>query len=179
LRSLKLEYVPFPGLPKLLLYIPGSGYITPEVMATSLEFLRLRFLYPRPPPALESRRPPPPPLTRSTLPRLNEILFRGASDSIFRGDLGPYRCPSTQQIAYNLLQSNHMRHTTTLPVHQSKTNAEGTGKGPYRSPKAIIVKSHARLQNGSFHPLSRSASRFHVGRTLHLRGSRKPTRLAR
>jgi F-box-like len=98
LRSLYLDDVPFPGLPKLLLSathlvylslydIPRSGYIPPEVMAatlpalTNLEFLRLRFRYPRPRPALvESRRPPPPPLTRSILPSLTKILFKGASE---------------------------------------------------------------------------------------------------
>ncbi|KAF8502626.1 hypothetical protein F5888DRAFT_1109167 [Russula emetica] len=76
LRSLDLYDVSFPGLPKLLLsathlvnldlYIPRSGYIPPEVMATSLsaltnlESLRLRFTHPTPRPALGSRRPPPP-----------------------------------------------------------------------------------------------------------------------
>jgi hypothetical protein len=97
LRSLKLECVPFPGLPKLLLsathlvkldlcFIPRSGYIPPEAMATSLsaltnlEFLRLEFRYPRPRPALGGRRLPPPPLTRSILPSLAEIQFKGASE---------------------------------------------------------------------------------------------------
>jgi hypothetical protein len=97
LRSLCLDGVPFPGLPKLLLSathlvnldlsdIPRSGYIPPEAMATSLsaltslESLHLEFRYPRPGPALESRRPPPPPLTRSTLPRLTKILFKGTSE---------------------------------------------------------------------------------------------------
>src|SRR6266852_6123681 len=80
LQSLRLDNVPFPGIPKLLLStthlvhldlcgIPPSGYIPPEVMATSLsawtslESLCLGFQHPRPRPALESRRPPPPPLT--------------------------------------------------------------------------------------------------------------------
>ena len=97
LRSLALYDVPYPGLPKLLLtaihlinldllYIPRSGYIPPEAMATSLsaltnlEFLRLHFLYPRPRPALGSRRLPPPPLTRSILPSLTKIRFKGASE---------------------------------------------------------------------------------------------------
>jgi hypothetical protein len=97
LRSLGLYDVPFPGLPKLLSSathlvdldlddIPRSGYIPPEAMATSLsalnnlESLHLRFLYPRPRPALESRHPPPPPLTRSILPSLTEIRFKGASE---------------------------------------------------------------------------------------------------
>jgi hypothetical protein len=84
LRSLYLDNVPFPGLPKLLLSathlvelylddIPRTGYIPPEAMAASLESLRLHFRYPRPRPALESRRPPLPPLTRSILPSLTKI----------------------------------------------------------------------------------------------------------
>jgi hypothetical protein len=97
LQSLYLDLLPFPGLPKLLLSathlvdlilydIPSSGYIPHEVMATSLsaltnlESLELRFRYPRPRPALETRRPPPPPLTRSTLPSLTRIIFKGASE---------------------------------------------------------------------------------------------------
>ncbi len=92
LRSLILSSVPFPGLPKLLrstthlldldlFNISPSGYIPPEVMATSLsaltalESLRLHFRYPRP------RRPrPPPPLTRSVLPNLTKIQFQGTSE---------------------------------------------------------------------------------------------------
>jgi hypothetical protein len=97
LRSLGLYDVPFPGLPKLLLSathlikldllnICPSWYIPPEAMATSLsgltslESLCLQFRYPRPRPALESRHPPPPPLTRSTLPSLTWISFKGTSE---------------------------------------------------------------------------------------------------
>jgi hypothetical protein len=47
---------------------------------TNLEFLHLWYLYPRPRPASESRRPPPPPLTRSILPSLTEIQFKGACE---------------------------------------------------------------------------------------------------
>ena len=95
LQLLDLWGVPFPGLPKLLLSathlvrlklsgIPPSGYIPPEAMATSLsaltslELLCLNFLYPRPLRALESRRPPP--LTRSILPSLTNLQFKGASE---------------------------------------------------------------------------------------------------
>ena len=74
-------------LVKLDLYgIPRFGYIPPEAMATSLsaltslEFLRLNFRYPRPRTALGSRRPTPPPLTRSILPNLTEIRFKGVSE---------------------------------------------------------------------------------------------------
>jgi hypothetical protein len=95
LRSLKLEYVPFPGLPKLLLSttylvhlylhdIPRSGHIPPNAMATgisaltNLESLHLQFRYPPPRPALESRLPPP--LTRSILHSLTKIRFKGTSE---------------------------------------------------------------------------------------------------
>jgi len=94
LRSLDLSYVPFPGLPKLLssathlvlYFIPCSGYISPEAMATSLsasaslKSLRLRFRCPRPRPALESRSPHLPPPTRSILPSLTKIKFKGDSE---------------------------------------------------------------------------------------------------
>jgi hypothetical protein len=97
LLSLELDEVSYPGIPKLLLStthlvhldlndIPRSGYIPPEAMVTglsaltSLEFLRLRFRSPRPRPALGSRRQTPPPLTRSTLPSLTQIQFKGASE---------------------------------------------------------------------------------------------------
>jgi hypothetical protein len=95
LRSLLLEDVTIPGLPKLLmsathlvkldLYnIPVSGYIPPEAIATSLsaltslEYLRLHFRYPRRRPALDRRLPPPP--TRSILLSLTKIEFKGASE---------------------------------------------------------------------------------------------------
>ena len=95
LRSLDLHGIPFLGLPKLLLSashlvdlvlydIPRSGYIPPESMATSLsvltslDFLRLHFRHPQPRPALGSRRPPP--LTRSILPSLTKIEFKGVSE---------------------------------------------------------------------------------------------------
>jgi hypothetical protein len=96
LRSLDLANVPFPGLPKLLLSatrlvnldLNDPGYTPPEVMATSLsaltslKYLRLHFQFPQPRPAsgLEGLRPPPPPLTRSILPSLTEIRFKGDSE---------------------------------------------------------------------------------------------------
>ena len=95
LRSLVLDNVPFPGLPKLLLSathlvylslcsIPHSGYIPPEVMATSisaltsLKYLRLDFRCPRPRPALGNRHPHP--RTRSILPNLTYFDFSGISE---------------------------------------------------------------------------------------------------
>ena len=97
LRSLQLDCIPFPGLPKLLLSathlvnlkfheIPISGYIPPVTMATALsaltnlELFYLHFQHPQPRPALGGRRLPPPSLTRSILPSLTEIRFRGTSE---------------------------------------------------------------------------------------------------
>jgi hypothetical protein len=90
LRYLWLQYIPFPGLPKLLLsathlvhlvlwQIPDSGYISPEAMVTALSALtsletfkmqHLEFESPR------SRLPPPP--IRTLLPVLTQLQFEGA-----------------------------------------------------------------------------------------------------
>ncbi|KAI9443681.1 hypothetical protein F5148DRAFT_1379821 [Russula earlei] len=92
LRELRLENCPFPGIPTLLLsasqlvvldlwFIPYSGYIYPQDLVTALsvlsrlEILGLGFespLYPA------SR--PPPPLTRSVLPALVFLSFRGVHE---------------------------------------------------------------------------------------------------
>ena len=97
LRSLVLYDIPFLGLPKLLLSathlvilellnIPPSGCIPPAAMVTSLslltrlEFLHLRFRYPRHRPALQTRRLPPSPPTRSIIPSLTKIQFKGSSE---------------------------------------------------------------------------------------------------
>jgi hypothetical protein len=92
LRSLWLDGIPFPGLPKLLLSatylvdlylydIPRSGYISPEAMLTALstltrlETLVLRFRSPLSRPDRPSRRPPPP--IRSVLSVLTYFGFKG------------------------------------------------------------------------------------------------------
>ena len=89
LRCFKLDGIPFPGLPKLLLSTthlatlclkrtPHSEYTSPEVMVnclsalTNLETLALEFEHPNP----ESRLPAPP--TRSVLPALTSFEFTGA-----------------------------------------------------------------------------------------------------
>ena len=95
LRTLELDSVPFPGLPKLLLsathlvhlHLSGilpSGYISPEEMVaclsmlTSLEELSLQFsrhlrhLFP----PIQSSRPP----KRSTLPALTSFIFKGLTE---------------------------------------------------------------------------------------------------
>jgi hypothetical protein len=87
LRSLRFDRIPFPGLPKLLLStthlvtlrlysIPHSGYISPEVMVTTLStltclrFLSLTFQSFFSGPDWESRHPPP-----STRPVLSILTF--------------------------------------------------------------------------------------------------------
>jgi hypothetical protein len=94
LRSLWLDHIAFPGLPRLLLSatslltlrlldIPHSGYVTPAAMVTALSALtnlrtlQLRFKSPQSFPSQESR--PPPPLTRFVLP-LGDFYFKGVSE---------------------------------------------------------------------------------------------------
>jgi hypothetical protein len=95
LQSLYLQRVSFPGLPKLLLSathlvyldlsdIPHSGYISPEAMATclsalsSLEGLRIEFESPQSRP--DPKKQPPPPQTRTLLPVLTWLAFRGVGE---------------------------------------------------------------------------------------------------
>ena len=95
LQHLRLEGVPIPRLPKLLLSatdlahlslcrIPHSGYISPEAMVACLsalprlEKLYLKFQSPRSYPNRENRRLPPP--TRSVLPALIKLHFAGVSE---------------------------------------------------------------------------------------------------
>jgi hypothetical protein len=95
LRDLSLLGIPYPGLPKLLLSathlvniyldnIPHSGYFSPNAMVaalitlTSLNTLRLTFQSPRSCPGRASRRLPP--STRSVLPVLTVLTFKGVSE---------------------------------------------------------------------------------------------------
>jgi hypothetical protein len=95
LQYLDLSSLSFPSLPRLLLStsdltylrlfdIPNSGYISPETMATCLSalpklkslFIHFRFQTPHPQP----RNRPVPPQTRSVLPALTELTFKGVSE---------------------------------------------------------------------------------------------------
>ena len=95
LQELCLEHIPFPRLPKLLLSathlvmlrllnIPHSGYISPDAIATCLSMLTrlkslaIEFESPRSRPDRRNRRPPP--RTRTLLPVLKYLWFRGASE---------------------------------------------------------------------------------------------------
>ena len=91
LQFLRLQGFPLLSLPKLLLYathlvtlrlerVPHFGYISPEVMVTTLstltrlQSLSLKFGSPRSPPDRTSH---PPPSTRSILPVLTHFCFNG------------------------------------------------------------------------------------------------------
>ncbi|KAI9460442.1 hypothetical protein F5148DRAFT_256543 [Russula earlei] len=92
LRILWLENCSFPGVPKLLLFsnqlvvlhlfnIPNLSYIPPQDVFTALSVLsRLKYLCLgfQSPLYLASR--PPPPLTRSVLPALTTLYFRGVHE---------------------------------------------------------------------------------------------------
>jgi hypothetical protein len=94
-KNFGLPRIPFLGLPKLLLSatilvelglweIPHSGYISPEAMVaglsvlTSLERLLIEFESPQSRPDPRGRRPPPP--TRTLLPVLTVVCFKGVSE---------------------------------------------------------------------------------------------------
>lgn len=97
LRSLTLDGIPLPfwGLQKLLLSsndlvdlrlenIPHPVYFSPEAIVTALSALtklnlfELTFQSPRSRPVRESRRPPPP--TRTLLPSLTHMTFKGINE---------------------------------------------------------------------------------------------------
>jgi hypothetical protein len=189
LQSISLEGISYPGLPKLLLSathlvdlslydIPISGYIPPEVMATglsaltSLQSLHLDFRYPRPRTAQDSRRLPPPPLTRSILPSLTKIYFHGPSEyleEIFaRIDaprLDKLDISFFNQMIFDTPQLfQFISRRPTLRAMKACYIVFNAGFAtvkfrPQTSISNCACESDARCQNGSFHPLSRSANR--------------------
>jgi len=95
LRIIDLAGIPFPGLPKLLLFathlvhlslfnIPHSGYFSPEAIVAPLSVLSglgrlyLEFESPQSRPDLETRSLPPP--KRSILPALGLFRFKGVTE---------------------------------------------------------------------------------------------------
>ena len=126
LRYLSLHGIPFPALPKLLLSatdlvtlylsgIPHSGYISPGAMVTCLsaltrlEGLSLEFRSPRSRPDRARRLRPP--LTRTILPALTSLSFRGVTeyleDLIARIDaplLGCIKITFFNQLVFDILQ---------------------------------------------------------------------------
>jgi hypothetical protein len=97
LRTIHLNHIPFPTLPRLLLScndlvsltlsrIPHSGYISPEDMVTSISTMtRLSSLFISfdslaSLPDWRTQRQRPPPLTRTVLPALIQLWFSGLSE---------------------------------------------------------------------------------------------------
>ena len=134
LQSLILTYLPFPGLPNLLLSttrlvrlvlrrIPYSAYISPEAMVTCLasltrlECLIIEFESPRFLPDPESRRPPP--QTRTLLPVLTILHFQGvveySEDLVARID-----APLLENLAVTFFHQD-IFHTAQLTQFISRT----------------------------------------------------------
>ena len=137
LRELYLHGVTFPALETLLmsthdlvnltlLFIPRSGYISPEAMVTCLfalprlESLKLQFRYPRSRPGGANRHPPP--LTRVILPALTLLWFKGDSEYLedMVSQIDTPALKSTQILFFNQLLFNipllchFIGHTETL-----------------------------------------------------------------
>ena len=112
LERLTLRYIPFPGLPKLLLSathlvdlhlynIPHSGYISPEVMVTCLSMLtRLKYFFitfESP----QSRPDPPTSTSADTHPAPHsQFVALSRGQRISGGPRGLDRCPSTQRLLH-------------------------------------------------------------------------------
>ncbi|KAI9507919.1 hypothetical protein F5148DRAFT_46596 [Russula earlei] len=112
LRQLELGNCPFPGIPTLLLSahvlvrlslwnIPHSGYFSPQDLVTALSgmprlaILGLKFQSPRSRPDPASR--PPLSLTRSVLPALAELLFKGVHEYL-EDLLAPIEAPLLKKL---------------------------------------------------------------------------------
>jgi hypothetical protein len=143
LRSLSLSGIPFPGLPKLILSathlayldldkISHSGYVSPEAMVTalstlgSLERLSLGFVSPRSRPDQASRLPPPP--TRTLLPVLTTLKFKGVSeyleDLVARIDaprLSDFRITFFNDIVFDTSQLARFIYRTPISSKARKT----------------------------------------------------------
>ena len=137
LRTLDLDHIPFPGLPKLLLSttdlvnlkiskIPHSVYISPEAMVrclsmlTRLERLWIGFKSPLSRPVWETRHRHP--LTRSALPALTYLQFEGVSeyleDLVARIDvplLNRLRIHFFHQLIFDTPQLAKLIHTNFRP----------------------------------------------------------------
>lgn len=135
LRTVLLNGVPFPTLPKLLLSmsglvdlqlwnIPATGYFSPEVLAvclstlTGLGSLSIEFQSPRFPDRTNRH---PPPLTRTVLPALTRLLFQGVSeyleDLVARIDaplLHHAGITFFNQLTFDILQLPQFMHRTEM-----------------------------------------------------------------
>ena len=129
LQTLWLNGISFPALPKLFLsisdlvelhlwHLPPSGYISPEVLATSLSVLiRLNSLslsHESPPSWADRANPHPPRFPRVVLPSLTNFSFNGHSEYLERilsqieGPLLEYTCITfSDQLAFDTPQFRH------------------------------------------------------------------------
>ena len=137
LRILRLQCISFEGLPKLLLSatyltdvslvdIPLSGYISPEAMMavisalTRLESLFLEFDFPR---SFPDWTPPPP--TRTLLPVLICVIFRGESGYLEHLVAG-IDAPLLDNLKVTFFPQTLIQHSTIHQAHQSHTKAQFT-----------------------------------------------------
>ena len=161
LRYLKLNRIPYPGLPKLLSsathltdlhlkHIPDSGYIQPEAMVdclstlTSLERLSLRFA--RPLPDQESQRPSP--WICASLPVLDKFTFQGAREylEVLVAHIDAPRLRDLETIFFNdilFITSQFTRFISRTPTFEAFDKASVDLRAPYTS--IILSSSYARL----------------------------------
>ena len=138
LRTLFLDYISFPGLPKLLLSathlvdldlwrIPFAGYISPEAMVTCLSGLtrlkRLDIGFESPQSRPDRRRPHP--MTRTLLPVLSKLRFIGA-DEYFEDLVAQIYTPLLDELAITFFHqlmfdtpklAQFISHTPKLTTH--------------------------------------------------------------
>jgi hypothetical protein len=145
LRTLHLEYIPFPELPKLLLSathlvslslweLSHSGFISPDAMVTALsastrlESLVIRFELPydslrEEDPPDWNRRPPPP--TRTLLPNLTMLELSGVEkyleDLVARIDV-----PQLDNLDITFFSSTYIQHSSTQSFHRPHTKVQVT-----------------------------------------------------
>ena len=130
LQTFKLQSIPFPALPKLLLSatdlvileirnVPYFGYTSFEVMvaglaaSTNLKYLIISFKSALSFPDLETRRSTPPDRPTRSYPSYVRRRKR-----ILGGPRGPDRCPFAG-LRLDLPPSIHIRHSTNCSVHQA------------------------------------------------------------
>jgi hypothetical protein len=107
--------------------VPNSGHFSPEALAVGLSAttqLKQLKLYFQP----QSYRPdqtrtPLPPKSRSMLPALTEIHFRGNSD-YFEDLVSRIDAPAVEQVDIKFSRPEHVRHPTACPIYRSHENAE-------------------------------------------------------
>jgi hypothetical protein len=155
LQSLFLERIPFPGLPKLLLSathlvdldivrIPRSGYISPEAMVTGLsgltrlESLGIGFESPRSRTDQRTRHLPPP--TRTLLPVLTLLWFKGVSE--YLEDLvAPIDAPRLDKlhITFFYQQTFHSPQLTQFISRTPKFKAQDEAHVTFSSDGGLVV----------------------------------------